>query len=327
MEEKHIVTIIVLNYNGKQFLEKCLVSLQNLSFPEKQYQILFVDNASKDGSVPFVRNAFPTISILEHPRNYGFCLGNNLAIQNCTSKYILLLNNDLHVHKDFLKNLFDVMESDSNIGCCGGDEYYYTDNVLVPKGNIRQTSWMGAGATIYRKEALEQSGLFDPTYFFYCEDVDISWRLKLKGWKIFQNETAIFYHAGKNRKVKITDKSFFYAWRNRIFLLMKFASLSQMRKSLGFYASLLLKPKRKKLETTPLPSGEDTHTNINEEQESSKNLQRHLLKAFFLLKLFFSVCLYTPEMLYKRYQLKSWITNHKEVDAWVDYIDQPLRNH
>ena len=216
MEQKPLVTIIVLNYNGKHFLEKCLTSLQTPSFPKQDYHTLFVDNASQDGSVAFVRERFPTVSILEHPKNYGFCQGNNLAIKTCKSKYILLLNNDLHVHKDFLRNLFDVMEIDPKIGCCGGDEYGYDDDVLTPKGVVRETSWIGAGATIYRKEALDQTGLLDQTFFLNCEDVDISWRLKLHNWRIFQNEKAIFYHAGKDKKINILSSGLFYVWRNRI---------------------------------------------------------------------------------------------------------------
>ncbi len=332
MEKKFLATIIVLNYNGKQFLEKCLTSIQNLSFPKKDYSIFFVDNASKDGAAPFVREIFPTIPILEHTKNYGFCLGNNLAIQKCTSKYVLLLNNDLHIHKDFLKNLVEVMESDPQIGCCGGDEYEYDDIVFTPKGVIRETSWIGAGATIYRKKALDQTGLFDPTFFFNCEDIDISWRLKLHNWKIFQNEKAIFYHAGKNKKITISDIGLFYAWRNRIFLLLKFASISQIRKSLFLYASLLFKiNKEKPIFSKSLFTDNQSLNTFGRKNDQTQqihgnnSLMNIIFKLYFIVRVFFSVFIHIPEMLLKRYQLKRIISNQKEVDSWVDYVDITLK--
>lgn len=320
-----LVTIIVLNYDGKHFLKKCFTSLHDLSFPKKQYKILFVDNASQDGSVQFVRDTFPTLSILEHPHNYGFCQGNNLAIQQCTSKYVLLLNNDLHVHKDFLKNLVEVMESDARIGCCGGEEYGYTDNILIPRGVIRETSWMGAGATIYRKEALEQSGLFDPTFFFNCEDVDISWRLKLHNWKIFQNEKAIFYHAGKDKKITFSSKGLYYAWRNRIFLLIKFASITQIMKSSYLYARLLFGIRRGGKHSSDKDTSTKNHEPSNKKTQESR-LIKFLSRFYFSFRIVWAVFLHFPEMSFKRYQLKRIITNQKEVDRWVSYVDNILRN-
>ncbi len=323
MENKPLVTIIVLNYNGKPFLEKCLTSLQNLSFSKKDYRILFVDNASQDGSVQFVKDTFPTILILEHPQNYGFCQGNNLAIQQCTSKYVLLLNNDLHVHKDFLKNLVEVMESGPIIGCCGGDEYGYKDNVLVPQGLVRETSWIGAGATIYRKEALDQIGLFDPTFFLNCEDIDISWRLKLHKWKIFQNEKAIFYHAGKDKKLTFSSKGLYYAWRNRIFLLIKFASIIQIMRSSYLYVRLLFRVKRDKAHPTPKDTSHKNHDTLSKKTKEFF-LAKLLFKVHFIFKIFYGVLLHLPEMFLKRYKLRKVITDQKEVDRWIAYVDNIL---
>ncbi len=322
MTTKNRISIIVLNYNGLRFLEKCLTSLERLNYPRDKYDIIVVDNASTDGSIAFLESNFSYIKLIKNKKNYGFCRGNNIGIEHCDTQYILLLNNDTHVHPDFLKNLVETMESGPAIGCCGGEEYNYDDHISHPIGRVRETSWMGAGATIYRKNALDQSGLFDPTFFFNCEDVDISWRIKLHNWKIFQNEAAIFYHAGKNKKITLHDKGLYYAWRNRIFLLIKYASIPQMLRSCFFYGSLLFKNKKMMITS---PQQKNTALNKPLVQKRNNMLTLAPLKFYFILKIFFNVLIHTPEMLVKRYTLRKVITDQRKVDTWVQYVDAILR--
>lgn len=313
MTTKNRISIIVLNYNGLHYLGKCLTSLERLHYPQEKYDIVVVDNASTDDSVLFVETHYPAVRIIKNKKNYGFCQANNIAIKTCTTPYILLLNNDLHVHKNFLKELVTVMDKYPSCACCGGEEYGYDEYIPTPQGKIRETNWIGAGATIYRTEALYQSGLFDPYFFMNCEDVDISWRLKLKGWKIFQNEKAIFYHAGKGKPVQITDKIFFLAWRNRIFLLIKYASVSQIFQSFYKYGSLLIRQKKISPSSLPVTSAP---------QKPKRVYKKYYLKGYFITKLFFTILYHLPLMLKERARLKKWITHPKEVDSWIQYVDR-----
>lgn len=324
MNKKILVSLCVLNYNGQQFLDRCLSSLETLDFPKEQYEIVVIDNASQDDSIEFIKEKYPKTRIIHNKKNYGPAIANNMAFTTSPAKYVVLLNNDLHLHKDFLTNLIEVMENNHDAGCCGGTEYYYDEVAHTPKGNIRETSWMGCGATIYRQRALFDSGLFDTTFFYYCEDVDISWRLKLHGWKIFQNEKAIFFHAGKGRKISKSDKSFFYAWRNRIFLLIKFASISKLLQSLIFYSSLLMK--KKKYNCYNIPSIQKN----NDRSGQNLRIRRYTgvcFNIYFFMKLLLSIILYTPEMLIKRHTLKRLIKNNqKDVDLWIQHLDESLKN-
>lgn len=324
MNKNILVSLCVLNYNGQQFLDRCLSSLEALDFPKKQYEIAVIDNASQDGSIEFIKGKYPKIRIIANKKNYGSAIANNIAFTASSAKYIVLLNNDLHVHKNFLTHLVEVMENNPDAGCCGGSEYYYNEVISTPHGNIRETTWMGCGATIYRQRAIADSGLFDPTFFYYCEDVDISWRLKIHGWKIFQNEKAIFYHAGKGRKITKNDKSFFYAWRNRIFLLIKFASISQLLQSLIFYSSLLMRTKR--------DNSYNVYTSQNNPDRSKQNqhIKRYtsvFFNIYFFMKLSLSIMWHTPEMLIKRYCLQRLIKNNqKDVDIWIQHLDESLKH-
>jgi GT2 family glycosyltransferase len=338
------VSIIVLNYNGLRFLDKCLDSLRKLNFPKDQYEILLVDNGSVDGSIEFLEKEYKDVILIKNKKNLGVCLANNIGIERTNSEYVVLLNNDLHLHKDFVKNLVEVMDEHPKAGCCGGEEFYYDDNIVDPTGDIRKTSWMGSGATIYRRKALDQSGLFDDSFFFYCEDIDLSWKIKLTGWDIYQNEKAVFYHDGKNRKVRLSDKSLLYSWRNRLYLLIKYATLGQMKKSLGLYFSrLILKkntPKKEHADSVMVDDSKGDDTKVSEEEAKKASLEENvpllekqpsaiskkIHKLFFLCKLCFSFLRYFPDMVIKRYKMQKKITNHNEVDSWINYVDNDLRN-
>ncbi len=324
------VSIIVLNYNGLKYLDRCLQSLRNLNYSKNHYNVTVVDNGSIDGSIAFLEENYKEVILIKNKKNLGVCLANNNAIKKTDSEYVLLLNNDLHLHKDFLKNLVAVMVDNPNAGCCGGEEYYYDDNIVNPKGDIRKTSWIGSGATIYSRKALEQSGLFDDSFFFYCEDIDLSWKLKLAGWDIFQNEMAVFYHDGKGRKVVISDKTLLYSWRNRLFLIVKYASFCQMKKSLALYYSLLLSKKNKNETDNKHKKKEILGDKLIKKEQVT--IKRKIQKIMFLCKLFFSFSFYLPNMLLKRYHIQKKIDDgvegkidYKEVDAWIDYVDDLLR--
>ena len=112
-----MIPVVVLNYNGLRFLEGCINSLRNQTYPD--LELIVVDNASSDGSVKFMRERYPDIKIVVNDRNYGFASGYNQAIRKLSSRYVALLNNDVVVDENWLKTLVSCFESHRNVFACG----------------------------------------------------------------------------------------------------------------------------------------------------------------------------------------------------------------
>jgi hypothetical protein len=209
------VDVIVLNYNGKDFLRSCLTSLCDQSF--RDFQVLLVDNASTDDSVQIVRNEFPEVHILALPENLGFCKGNNQGIKAKCGKYIALLNNDTEVVPGWLKSLVDVLERQPQVGFCASRMIRFVDRETIDSaGDVFYTHGVGgkrgngeladqydqydrvfgacAGAALYRRSMLENIGLFDEDFSAYDEDVDLSFRAQLCGYQCQYVPDAIAYH-------------------------------------------------------------------------------------------------------------------------------------
>ena len=290
------VSIIILNYNGMRFIKKLIESLEKQSYPKHKYEIIIADNGSSDGSVEYIEDIFPHIKMIKNEKNYGFSKGNNIPISSSKSKYVFLINNDSWVHKDALNYLVRTMDSHPEAGCCGADEYYYGDNILKPKGPVRETVWIGAGATIYRKKALDQVGLLDEEFFADWEDVDLSFRLKINGWKTYQDHRVIWYHAGKDPKRKFSSRRLMRAWRNRIFILIKFASFPQAVGSLKVYLT---------------------------SSKCKNRVSGFLRRLFIILAASFYALPRMPSMFYKRFKLKDK-RKHHDVDSWIRYVDESV---
>ncbi len=130
------VSTIVVNYNGKRFLGECFASLENSDYPRDRFEIVFVDNASQDGSVEYVENTFPWVHILALDKNYGFAEGNNRGVQLADGDFIFLLNSDTVVESTRISKLVNTIETDASIRCCVPKIYFYdTPEVLDSAGS------------------------------------------------------------------------------------------------------------------------------------------------------------------------------------------------
>jgi GT2 family glycosyltransferase len=213
-------TVIIPNYNGKQYLENCIKSLF-LARKQGDFHILVVDNGSTDGSLEQAR-AYEKQGLAEvaaFPSNRGFCAAVNEGIRRCTTQYVLLLNNDTEVTESFVAELETFMErhpkafSTSSkmlslqkpelIDDCG-DLYCALGWAYgLGKGQNRsryekdaEVFAACAGAAIYRREIFAQIGLFDENHFAYLEDIDIGYRALIYGYRNYYCHRAIVYHAG-----------------------------------------------------------------------------------------------------------------------------------
>ena len=236
-----LISVIIVNYNGKKFLSDCLNSIFcQRYFP---FEVIMVDNGSLDGSVEYVRQNYPDVKILNQSTNLGFAGGTNAGIRQAGGEFILTLNNDTIISPYFIDELAKPMVSDPFVGMCGS-------KMIFPDGRINSTAicisrsgaaWdrgLGehdhgqydgvqevfgpcAGAALYRSMMLHEIGLFDEDFFLYFEDVDLAYRARLSGWKCMYVPTAkvIHVHGGTNQPG--SDISLYYVNRNILWIVVK----------------------------------------------------------------------------------------------------------
>ena len=234
------ISVVVVNFNGKRFLDDCLSSLSVQTYGD--YEIIVVDNASQDGSVEHIRSRFPWARIVENKVNLGSTGGNNSGIREAEGEFIVTLNNDTMVEKDFLERLAGPM-SDPSIGMCGS-------KMLYPNGKINSTglclsrsgaSWdrgaseedrgqydwqkeifgACAGAALYRKKMLDEIGLFDEDFFIFMEDIDLTLRARCAGWRCIYVPEAIAHHLHGATAGVGSDLTVYYGNRNIMWLPAK----------------------------------------------------------------------------------------------------------
>jgi GT2 family glycosyltransferase len=213
--------VIIVNWNGKHFLGECLSALERQSYPN--FDVTLVDNGSTDGSVDFVHDHFPRVHVVSLHENVGFAKANNIAMIRALSdgaQYIALLNNDTKVDEKWLEHLARIMASEKDIGICASkmlrmEAPHILDSTghIFKKGRISERghgeveahqyddrlSLVGAcaGACLYRKEMLEDIGLFEESYGSYYEDAELSWRAYNRGWRArFVPESTVLHYRG-----------------------------------------------------------------------------------------------------------------------------------
>ncbi len=218
MAPDRLVTVIVVNYNGRHFLADCLTALDRQTLPRHRFEVLIVDNASTDGSAAFIRETFPHIRIVEAGTNLGFTGGNNLGIRLARGRHVVLLNNDTRVAPDWLERLLMAAQGERIGGVVSrllflDDPKRVNSTGLVPyrDGRVgdrdlhRSTGeadpptgevFGGCGASLLlTRGLLDDIGWFDPAMFMYYEDVDLAWRGQLRGWRFVYARESICYHA------------------------------------------------------------------------------------------------------------------------------------
>jgi GT2 family glycosyltransferase len=210
-----LTSIIIVNWNGREHLARCLPSLMRQTCND--FETIIVDNGSSDNSVDFVRQHYPEIRLLENNQNLGFAGPNNQAIRAAQGRYILTLNNDTEVPPDWLQILVSAAESHPEMGAFASlvvfdDRRHMIDSagLSVTLAGIGCQNRLGeavrtvcepeeifgacAAAALYRRELLDDVGLFDEDYFAYYEDVDLAWRARLRGWRTLLVPQAVVYH-------------------------------------------------------------------------------------------------------------------------------------
>jgi len=216
------VSIIIVNYNQKDLLRKCLESMKCVDYDN--YDVIVIDNGSEDGSIELMKEKYNNYTLIEMGYNSGFCKANNVGIHKSFefgSDAVILLNNDTEVDKDFIKYAVESVDIKNNIGMVATKVLFMSDKTLIdstgllitPDGlaknryshqlmdraNDEAEVFCPAGASaLYTKELLQDiemdGNFFDEKYEFYFEELDLGWRARLRGWKCMYNPKSFIYH-------------------------------------------------------------------------------------------------------------------------------------
>ena len=231
------LSIIVVNYNVEHFLEQCLYAVK-LACKDLKTEIFVVDNNSVDGSVEMVKQKFPDVKLIENKKNSGFSCANNQAMRLATGRYFLLLNPDTIVEEDTFVKVVSFMDTHPEAGGLGVNMVDGKGNFLpeskrglptpmvalykitglsklfpnskifgryhlgfLSRDEINEVDILSGAFMLMRKEALDKVGLLDETFFMYGEDIDLSYRIQLGGYKNYYfPETRIIHYKGESTK-------------------------------------------------------------------------------------------------------------------------------
>jgi len=218
MKEYPKIFIVILNYNGKKVIKNCLTSIFKADYPD--FEVVLVDNNSSDDSLEFAKKNFSKAHFIKNNENLGYAAGNNIGIRFALermAKYVLLINNDTEVEKDFLIKLVEKTEKDEKIGIAGPVIFNgHNRQVWFSRGKINwltmkteheknffaadcyNTEFVTGCAMLIRASVFKKIGLLDEDFFLYWEDVDFSWRARRAGFKNVIVASNWIYHFEKS---------------------------------------------------------------------------------------------------------------------------------
>ena len=235
------VSVIVVNFNGRHHLETCLTAAEQQDVP---CEIVLVDNGSTDGSVGFVRERFPAVKIVELDSNHGFAAGNNAGARVARGRYFAFLNNDTRADVSWLRTLVTAINTAPDIGSVASRIVYMHDASIVdsagdgllrsggafkhghgqPADQVatpREVFGACGAACLFRRDVFEEVGGFDEDFFVSHEDVDLSYRTRLHGYRCVYAPAARVEHAGSATLGRVSRTAVFHAQRNLEWLYLK----------------------------------------------------------------------------------------------------------
>lgn len=251
------VAIVILNWNGKRFLERFLPVLIERT-PRENYNssltsfIAVADNGSTDGSVEWLKESYPDLELVEFEQNYGFTGGYNRALERISADYYILLNSDVEVGENWLDPLISFMESNPDTGivmpkiksydrsdyfeyagASGGfiDKYGYPfcrgrimSKVEKDEGQYDEAIeifWASGTCLMIRAGLFAQLGGFDENFFAHMEEIDLCWRAKLLGYEVWVVPESIVYHVGGGTLPNNSPQKLYLNYRNNLLMLYK----------------------------------------------------------------------------------------------------------
>jgi hypothetical protein len=244
------IAVVILNWNGRKFLEQFLPFL--VQYSKDEAEIIVADNASKDDSIPFLEKNYPAIRIIRNHANEGFAKGYNLALKQVDADYYVLLNSDIEVTPNWIMPVITMMEKDPMIAACqpkirsfferskfeyagaaGGfiDRYGYPfcrgrmfQSLEEDHGQYDDATeifWATGACMFVRADLFHKTGGLDEDFFAHMEEIDYCWRLQNLGYKIMYCPDSLVYHIGGGTLPKISWRKTYFNFRNNFYLLYK----------------------------------------------------------------------------------------------------------
>ncbi|MFH1004044.1 MAG: glycosyltransferase [Bacteroidota bacterium] len=244
------IAIAILNWNGKFLLEKFLPDVIS-NIPDFA-EVYVIDNASSDNSINLLKNNFPTVKIILNTSNFGFAKGYNEGLKNINADYFVLLNSDVQVTQNWIQPIISMLDADKNIAACqpkllnynvrnefeyagGGGGFIDKWGYPFCRGRIfnsyekdtgqyndaREIFWASGACLFIRSKNYFEAGGLDEDFFAHMEEIDLCWRIRNLGFKIFYCPQSVVYHVGAGTLTKANPKKTFYNFRNNLLLMYK----------------------------------------------------------------------------------------------------------
>lgn len=237
--EKKLVSVVILSYNSREDLKEIIPSLLFQTY--QKFEIIVVDNASIDGSEEFIRINYPKIKLIQTGKNLGYPAGNNEGFQAAEGEYIVVVNPDTIAHQEWLSELIQPLENDPTIAATTSKILIYSQKDRINTcanethltgltfcrglnrsadefNNYEEVAAVSGCSFAIRSDMLKNINGFDPDFFLYQEDADLSWRIRFAGGKIVYVPKSVIYH---KYKLSIAPWKEFYLERNRYLILLK----------------------------------------------------------------------------------------------------------
>lgn len=244
MHIQNQVDVIVLNWNGNQIIRSCLDSLLAQDYPA--FNLIVVDNGSEDGSLEMIKRDYSgRLRIIENGRNLGFAGGCNVGMRAAKGEFILLVNSDARLEKNWITEAVQALRAEPKAGMCAGKIYFEgKKNILENTGHVVYRDGLGRGrgrleedrgqydnlptifcpngcAALYRRELMERIGMFDEAFFAYADDIDVGFRGRLIGYECVYAPSAVAYHHLSASFGMLSPLKAFLLERNRLWVLIK----------------------------------------------------------------------------------------------------------
>jgi len=245
------LSVVIVNWNGLEHLPVCLDSLADQTF--RDFEVILVDNGSRDGSVEFVRSRHPWVRLVALPENTGFASGNNRGLEHARGDYIVTLNNDTRVEPDWLQILVEAADAHPKVGMVASRVCAFSDPDLIDsigmricrdgmaRGQFRNQRWSrlrlrdeeeilipSACAALYKRAMIEESGFFDDDFFAYAEDVDLGLRGRLAGWDAVAATKAVVHHKYSQTGGSLSPFKVYLVERNHYWVALKNFPVGQL---------------------------------------------------------------------------------------------------
>lgn len=238
------VSIIILNWNGRQYLDDCLTSLEKQTY--RDFEVILLDNGSTDGSPEFIKKCYNWVKLLTVHENLGFAGGHGVALAHVSGEFIVTLNNDTRAEPGWLEELVFVADSHPNSGMVASRTCVYDDSELIDTlggrvcldgmsrgafrlkrmselgiARVEEGLYPSPAAALYRRSMIEDVGFFDEDFFAYAEDTDLGLRCRWAGWECVIATEAIVHHYYSATGGAFSPFKLYYCERNHFWVAIK----------------------------------------------------------------------------------------------------------